>query len=153
MKNIIKYANECSKKYNLPVKMLKFYGTCKYLKEFDLNLGEVELIDLLSYKNYLETIYNCKFIISDSGTGQEEPAFLIPVIVPRDFTERPQSVKFNCSFMLNANNLDNQEESHDWLDKIFSKNLLMDTKWLGEGKTSELVIDELNKFYFRTFET
>ena len=53
MKNIIKYANECSKKYNLPVKMLKFYGKCKYLKEFDLNLGEIELIDLLSYKNYL----------------------------------------------------------------------------------------------------
>ena len=34
--------------------------------------------------------------------------------------------------MLNANNLDNQEDSHDWLDKIFSKNLLMDTKWLGK---------------------
>ena len=28
----------------------------------------------MSYKNYLNTIYHCKFIISNSGTSQEEPA-------------------------------------------------------------------------------
>ena len=38
----------------------------------------------------------------------------------------------------------NQEDSR-LVDKTL-QNLLMDTKWLGEGKTSELVIDELNKF-------
>ena len=147
MLNILKYANDCILKYNLPVKMLKFHGTCKYLEEFNLDLGKIELIDLLSYKNYLQTIYNCKFIISDSGTGQEEPAFFeTPVIVPRDYTERPQSVQYNCSFMLNVNTLENQKKSHTWLEKIFNNILHINTEWLGDGNTSELITKELKKF-------
>ena len=117
--------------------MLKFNGTCKYLNEFNIDLGNVELIDLLSYKNYLKTIYHCKFIISDSGTGQEEPALLnTPVIVPRDYTERPQSVDNNCSIMLKADDLSNLDETHNWLNNIFSKKLKINTNWLGEGNTS-----------------
>jgi UDP-N-acetylglucosamine 2-epimerase (non-hydrolysing) len=147
LENIIKYANECSKMYNLPIKMLKFFGTCKYLKEHKIDLGNIELIDLLSYKNYLNTIYHCKFIISDSGTGQEEPAFFrTPVIVPRDFTERPQSIKADCSFMLNANTLENKDGSHNWLKNILNGSINMDTDWLGDGNTSKLVVRELKKF-------
>ena len=87
MTNIISYANQCSIKYNLPVKMLKFYGTCKFLEDYKIDLGSIELVDLMPYKKYLTTVYHSKFIISDSGTGQEEPAlFGTPVIVPRDFT-------------------------------------------------------------------
>ena len=147
MENIIKYANDCSKKYDLPVKMLKFFGTCKYLKEFNIDTENIELIDLLSYKKYLDTIYHCKFIISDSGTGQEEPALCnTPVIVPRDFTERPQSVEFNCSIMLKLDDLSNDKETHEWLSKHFNNELLIDTKWLGNGSTSELVIKHLHEF-------
>ena len=147
MKNIIKYANECSIKYNLPVKMLNFFGTCKYIHEFGVDLGNIEMIDLLSYKEYLKTIYHCKFIISDSGTGQEEPAFFkTPVIVPRDFTERPQSVEANCSFMLKADNLSNIDESHYWLNDIFTKKIEIETEWLGDGKTSQYIIDALKNF-------
>jgi UDP-N-acetylglucosamine 2-epimerase (non-hydrolysing) len=136
MKSIIKYANECSKRYNLPVKMLKFY----YLNNFDLDLGCIELIDLMSYKKYLETIYHCKFLISDSGTGQEEPAFFqTPVIVPRDFTERPQSVNANCSFMLDLNNI---EPSFEYIDKEIN----MDVSWMGNGDTSKLIVEHLVDF-------
>jgi UDP-N-acetylglucosamine 2-epimerase (non-hydrolysing) len=57
------------------------------------------------YTDYLNFVYNCKFIISDSGTSQEEPALLdTKVIVPRDFTERPESIENDCSFMLNEKN-------------------------------------------------
>lgn len=147
MQNIIKYANECGKKYNLPVKMLKFHGTCNSIKENNLDLENIELVDLMSYKNYLNTIYHCKFIISDSGTAQEEPAiFDTPVIVPRDYTERPQSVDANCSYMLDVNTDIKFIESWDWLSKILSKELKMDVKWLGEGKTSELVVNKLKEF-------
>jgi len=136
MEAIIQYANECSKRYNLPVKMLKFY----YLNNFDLELGVIELIDLMPYKKYLETVYHCLFLISDSGTGQEEPAlFKTPVIVPREFTERPQSVKANCSFMLDLNSF---EPSIDYLES----KLDMDTSWLGDGNTSKLIINYLKTF-------
>lgn len=147
MKNIIQYGILCSKKYNLPIKMLKFYGTCKYINENNLDLGNIELIDLLPYKKYLETIYDCKFIISDSGTGQEEPALLnTPVIVPRDYTERPQSMQHNCSHMLNVNN-NNFNESFEWLLKLEKGELIPDTKWLGNGKTSELIVEQLKIFF------
>jgi len=136
MKAIIQYANECGKRYNIPVKMLKFY----YFNNFDLDLGDIELVDLMSYKNYLNSIYNCKFLISDSGTGQEEPAFFnTPVIVPREFTERPQSVKANCSFMLD---LDNTQPSFKYIDERIN----MDLSWLGNGDTSKLIVNHLIEF-------
>jgi UDP-N-acetylglucosamine 2-epimerase (non-hydrolysing) len=147
MENIIKYANECSKKYNLPVKMLRFHGTCKFLEDYNIDLGCIELIDLLPYKKYLHTVYHSQFIISDSGTGQEEPAlFNTAVIVPRDYTERPQSIEFNCSFMLNANDLNNQDESLKYLENISNGSLKISTEWLGTGNTSKLVTEELKKF-------
>lgn len=148
MQNIIRYVNECSTKYNLPVKMLNFFGTGKCLKEFDIELGQIELIDLLSYKTYLDTIYHCKFIISDSGTGQEEPALCnTPVIVPRDYTERPQSIEFNCSIMLKADDLSNCEETYTWLQQHFENKITMGVEWLGSGITSQLVIEKLHDFF------
>ena len=149
MINIIKYANECYLKFGLPIKMLKFHGTCKFLQDNNIDLGAVELIELLSFKKYIDTIYHCKFIISDSGTGQEEPAFCkTPVIVPRNYTERPQSVDANCSFMLNVNDLSNRDESFQYLKNMFSGTIKCNVEWLGNGKTSEMIIDKL-KLYFK----
>ena len=148
MINIIDYANKCAKKYNLPVKMLKFYGTCKFLDEFKIDLGLIELVDLMPYKKYLTTVYHSKFIISDSGTGQEEPAlFNTPVIVPRDYTERPQSVDANCSYMLNVNDLSNEDMSYEYLDNIWNGKLQINTEWLGNGNTSKMVIENLKNFF------
>lgn len=147
MINIINYANECYNKYKLPIKMLKFYGTCKFLASHKLDLKNIELIDLLSYKDYIKTIYHCKFIISDSGTGQEEPALLnTPVVVPRDYTERPQSVENNCSIMLNVNDLSNKTQTFEWLHDIFNNKKIINYYWLGDGKTSEIIINKLKTF-------
>lgn len=148
MVNIIKYANMCREKYGIPVKMLNFGRTTKYMSDYDISLEKVELIDLMAYKEYLTSVYHSRFIISDSGTAQEEPAiFDTPVIVPRDFTERPQSVDANCSYMLNVNDDSKFEESWNWLSKIENKELTMDVKWLGEGNTSELVVEKLKEFF------
>ena len=72
--------------------------------------------------------------------------FDTPVIVPRDYTERPQSVEANCSYMLNVNTDQNFEGSWNWIKKIENKELQMDISWLGNGDTSELVINILKKF-------
>jgi len=147
LRNIVNYANLCRQKYNLPVKILYFPRTKKYLDEFKIDIGQIELIDLLPYKKYLETIYHSKFIISDSGTAQEEPALLDTcVIVPRDYTERPQSVESNCSFMLNVNDLSNQEKSFEWLTKSFNKDIKMDVEWLGNGNTANHITNKLKEY-------
>jgi UDP-N-acetylglucosamine 2-epimerase len=143
MQNIIKFANICADKYKLPIHMLKFYGTCKYIDEWKLDLGKIELIDLLSYKNYLTKVYHCPFIISDSGTGQEEPALLrTPVVVPRDYTERPQSVQYDCSIMIDVNSENETwKKSLEWIES----NPKMDCIWLGDGHTAEYVVRILEK--------
>jgi UDP-N-acetylglucosamine 2-epimerase len=86
LQTIFDFANKCSEKYNIPVKMLYFKRLMDMINKEKLNIGDIEIIDLMPYREYLETVYHSRFIISDSGTAQEEPALLnTPVIVPRDF--------------------------------------------------------------------
>ncbi len=149
LKKIINFGNICYEKYNLPVKLLCFKRLKDNLEKFHLDLKNIEMIDLLPYKQYLETIYHCKFIISDSGTGQEEPALLsTPVIVPRDFTERPQSYENNCSKQLKLDNENyyNFDEIFEWIQKINKCEIKMDSNWLGEGKTSKTIVKEIYNY-------
>jgi len=121
----------------LPVKMLEFKRTTRYLKEYNINIGNIEIVDLMSYKEYLESVYHSKFIISDSGTAQEEPALLgTKVIVPRDYTERPQSMSNNCSYMLEANTGIGFKYSFNWLNS----NNKINSLWLGRGEAAENII-------------
>jgi len=148
LKNIIYYANWISKKAEQPIKMLNFGRTEQKLKEWSIDLGGIELIPLMSYKKYIEAVYDSMFIISDSGTAQEEPAiFNTPVIVPRDFTERPESVENNCSIMIDVNTLNNEtwEKSVEYLNLIVSDGLKINPDWLGDGTTSKKIIEKLKK--------
>ena len=122
--------------------MLYFKRLQDMITKNSINIGKIEIIPLLPYREYLETVYNCKFIISDSGTGQEEPALLnTRVLVPRDFTERPQSYKHNCSLKLDLNEY-SYKNIFEWID---SENKL-DSSWLGDGTTSIKIINHINDF-------
>jgi len=142
LKNILNYANICSKRFNIPVEMLSFKRTMDKITEYNLDLEDIKVIDLLSFKNYINEIYHSKFIISDSGTAQEEPClFKTPVIVPRDFTERPESVESGCSYMINVNELD-----VSWIESFnYLSNYNSNTDWLGDGKTSDKIIKILKE--------
>jgi UDP-N-acetylglucosamine 2-epimerase (non-hydrolysing) len=142
LRNIILYANKVIKDYNVKVKMLGFGRTLQKIDEFGIDLGDIDVVDLMSFKEYTKEVYNSRFIISDSGTAQEEPALLgTPVIVPRDYTERPESVENNCSIMLDVNGTD-WSTTESWLAVNCSK---VDTKWLGDGTTSEKIIEILKE--------
>lgn len=145
LRNIIEYAKQMSKMYDLPVYMLGFKRTMDYIEQFKINLGNIRPMKLLPFKMYISEIAQSKFLISDSGTAQEEPALLnTPVIVPRDFTERPESVENNCSFMIDVNTKYNQT----WLDSITWINrdyINKDDSWLGDGKTSDKIIEILKE--------
>lgn len=146
LENILEYANDMGQKYEMPVFMLGFKRTLDYIKEFGIDMSKyphITDVSLLPFKAYLHQVYHSKFIISDSGTAQEEPAILdTPVIVPRDYTERPESVESNCSFMINVNekNHISWDSSESWLLLNCEKR---DIKWLGNGNTSDLIIDIL----------
>ena len=145
LENIIKYANEMSEAYDLPVYMLGFHRTLMMIDKFNIDLGDISVIPLQPFMSYIDAVYHSKFIISDSGTAQEEPAILgTSVIVPRDFTERPESVSSNCSFMLDVNTATNStwSDSQSWLLLNADKR---DTSWLGNGTTAAQIIEILKR--------
>lgn len=148
LENILTYTNNMASKYKLPVFMLGFKRTLDYIKEFNIDMSKYEWItitDLLPFKSYLEQVYHSKFIISDSGTGQEEPALLdTPVIVPRDYTERPESLINNCSFMVNMNHYSHESWafSEKWL---LLDSIKRNTEWLGKGNTSDIIVQILKE--------
>lgn len=144
LENIIEFAAFCKYMYGLPVKLLNFKRTMNHLKKFKIDLSALDVVELMSYKNFVKEQYNSFFIISDSGTAQEEAALLkTPVLVPRDFTERPQSVESSCSIMINVNSSVNSETSSKVLD--FVSEFKPDTGWLGKGNTSKLIIKILKE--------
>ncbi|MHA2218134.1 MAG: non-hydrolyzing UDP-N-acetylglucosamine 2-epimerase [Candidatus Hodarchaeales archaeon] len=140
MSKIIKFANQAYDSTGMPVKMLKFGRTIKALEEYKISTGAVEVVDLMGYKDFVKFMKDSLFIISDSGTAQEEPALLgVPVIVPRDFTERPESLDNNNSIMLSPLSEENYSRAISWA--LMDKH--METAWLGDGKTSDKIINIL----------
>lgn len=140
---IIKFSNFCIEQTQTPVKLLKFNRTLEYLNKFNINLGKIETIDLMGYKQFIKFMQDSAFIISDSGTAQEEPALLqIPVIVPRDFTERPESIENNCSQMLKLTSEDSFFDLLRWAQKGFNGN----SSWLGEANSSSIIEKNLKDF-------
>ena len=141
LQNIIDFALHCQQASGLKVKLLNFKRTTSYLDKFKIDYSDLNMTDLMSYKDFLSEQYHSKFIISDSGTAQEEPGPLgTPVIVPRDFTERPQSIESGCSIMINANKKNLLDETFDFIE-----NFNPDIEWLGDGKTSEKIINILKE--------
>lgn len=142
LKAIIEFANFCNLKTGLSVKMLNFGRTIKAIKQSKIDLGNIEIIDLMGYKKFVKFMQDSKFIISDSGTAQEEPAILkVPVVVPRDFTERPESVLNNNSYMLFLDDKENFIKALNWA--IGDKE--SDCDWLGDGKTSKRIVNILKE--------
>jgi UDP-N-acetylglucosamine 2-epimerase (non-hydrolysing) len=146
MANIIQLTKLWQNFLGIPVKWLGFPRTMKYLQEYGISLDGINVVDLMSYKQFLREEYHSLFMISDSGTAQEEPAILgTPVIVPRDFTERPQSMKFNCSRMINVLDPLNLDKIYSWLLEIEQGKKIIDSSWLGDGKTSQKIVDLLKE--------
>jgi UDP-N-acetylglucosamine 2-epimerase (non-hydrolysing) len=73
------------------------------MKLGSVDFKNIQLIDPQNYFSFIDLMKNSKFIISDSGGVQEEAAILRkPLIIPREYTERPEMLgKFN----LLANNV------------------------------------------------
>jgi UDP-N-acetylglucosamine 2-epimerase (non-hydrolysing) len=94
----------------------------------------------MGYRDFVRFMQDSEFIVSDSGTAQEEPALLnIPVIVPRDVTERPESVENNNSIMLDLQDQACYNKAINWVTADRNSS----TKWLGDGNTSRKILEIL----------
>jgi UDP-N-acetylglucosamine 2-epimerase len=110
------------------------------ISQFGIDTKSTQSTDLMPYKKYISAVYHAKFIISDSGTAQEEPAlFKTPVLVPREFTERPQSYNTFCSRKLHISS-PSLKETIRYIDTAPAT---MNNKWLGGGLASSMVLKGL----------
>jgi len=145
LKKIFILLNKYSKYYKMPVYLIDFHRTTKMAEKFHLNYDKIELLSLMSYKEFLKKQYHSFFLVSDSGTAQEEASiFNTPVITPRDFTERPQSMKNNCSYLFKIDNFNHSfKSSINYINKIKSSKIKINSNWLGNGKTAKMIIEIL----------
>jgi UDP-N-acetylglucosamine 2-epimerase (non-hydrolysing) len=62
------------------------------------NLPNVILTGPLDYPDFVNLMHNCNLILTDSGGLQEEgPALGKPVLVMREYTERPEGIQAGTS--------------------------------------------------------
>ena len=80
--------------------------TLKKIKELNLNLKNIIVLDSQSYLNMLNLVFYCGILITDSGGLQEESAYLgIPCITIRNNTERPITITKGYNFIIPPKNL------------------------------------------------
>ena len=142
LQEIFHIARDLSLEYSLPCVSLEFPRTYSFIKQYGIDTFDVEQVRLMPYTKYLKTVYNAKCVISDSGTAQEEPALLkTPVLVPRDFTERPQSYSNNCSKKMNLHG----DRKHFLELLSFIERDCMCRGWLGRGDTSHRILEIIKR--------
>jgi UDP-N-acetylglucosamine 2-epimerase (non-hydrolysing) len=146
--HILKFLDELGSKTKLEVRLVKFNRALKLINKYKLlnDKKNIKLVGPYGFLDYLNLQYNAFGVISDSGTSQEEcPLLGVPVVVPRNFTERPESVENGNSILIGENN-PVEKMVTDTLKFFESYSISKEKlKWLGNGKTSEKIIKILKK--------
>ena len=142
LQSIFDWARDLSIEFKTPCFSLKFPRTYSQIELYGIETHHIQHVDLMPYKEYIENVYDSVFIISDSGTAQEEPAILkTPTLVPREYTERPHSYEASCSKWLPL--FYGEIEFMEITDFIVNVSKNMCTDWLGCGNTSIEIIKQL----------
>ena len=91
--------------------------TKKNLENFNL-IGEltksegIVLTEPMNYIRFMNLVFNCRFVITDSGGIQEETTYLgIPCLTMRPNTERPITISQGTNKLCTVDNLEKQFET------------------------------------------
>lgn len=146
--HILSYLNELGKKTGLEVRLVKFNRAVKMIEQNKLlaDKKNVKLVGPYGFLDYLNLQYNAFGVVSDSGTSQEEcPLLGVPVAVPRLKTERPESIENGNSILVGETRPINKMVSETI--KFFRDYSVNNKqiKWLGDGKTSDRIINILKR--------
>jgi UDP-N-acetylglucosamine 2-epimerase (non-hydrolysing) len=99
------------------------------------------LTEPLGYKAFMNLIFGCKFVITDSGGVQEETTYLkIPCLTLRPNTERPVTVSEG------TNKLSTPDRIEADLEELVARKSLR-TPLLWDGKTAVRVVKEINTMF------
>jgi len=80
------------------------------LNELESHSG-IHLTDPISYIPFMNLVFNCRFVLTDSGGIQEETTYLgIPCLTLRPNTERPITITQGTNKLCKINGIDNHIE-------------------------------------------
>jgi UDP-N-acetylglucosamine 2-epimerase (non-hydrolysing) len=146
--HILAYLNELGKQLSLEVRLVRFNRAVRLIDEYKLLKDKpfVSLVGPYGFLRYLELQYQSYGVISDSGTAQEEcPLLEVPVAVPRNSTERPESIRFKNSILVGETRpIDEMVHKTAEFFKCYSISPHK-IKWLGNGKTSKRILNILKE--------
>lgn len=118
--------------------------TDEYLKSEE----NIYLLDALKYDEFLYLLMNSYIVMSDSGGVQEEaPSFNIPVLIIRDFTERPELIISKGGILCGTEteSIINHFEKIVMSKAAYGK--MSKTKNpFGNGKSAEIIVDYLTEY-------
>lgn len=120
--------------------------TAKNLREFGLfdrfnNASGIIMTDPLGYKAFMNLIFGCKFVITDSGGIQEETTYLkIPCLTLRANTERPVTITEG------TNKLSTSESIEADLQEVMKKDSKK-SPLFWDGNTSTRVVETIKAIF------
>lgn len=140
--HLLEFLETLGSKLKLPVRLVHFNRAIRLVgrKTYD-RFKNIKLVGPYGFIDYLKLQYHAYGVISDSGTSQEEcPLLAVPVVVPRNSTERPESLKHGNSILIGEN-----KPIEEMIDKSvnFFRSFSIskkDLNWLGDGKTSARIL-------------
>jgi UDP-N-acetylglucosamine 2-epimerase (non-hydrolysing) len=120
------------------MKNLEAYGYLSILNDS----SNLRLMEPLSYVPFMNLVFNCRLVITDSGGIQEETTYLgIPCLTLRDNTERPITITEGTNRLCNVNNLMKHAK-----DIINGKHCQGFVPELWDGRTAERMVQSIEEF-------
>jgi UDP-N-acetylglucosamine 2-epimerase (non-hydrolysing) len=107
-----------------------------------LNKGkEMHLMEPLSYIRFMNLVFNCSLVITDSGGIQEETTYLgIPCLTLRENTERPITVTEGTNRLCSIDNLEEHAR-----ETLRSRNPRRKTPKYWDGKTAPRIVGSIKR--------
>jgi len=115
--------------------------TRKRMEEFKIHTSSdnIRVIDPLSYHDFLKLYKNSKFVLTDSGSIQQETTYLnIPCLTIRENTERPFTITKGTNILVGVDPDVIVEESFKILNGTQKQSSGMP---LWDGKTAERIVE------------
>jgi len=137
------------KNISIPIIFPLHDNTRKFLEEYKLmdeleNMKNLKIVTLMTYSEFIFLISNCKLLLVDGGSIQEESLiFHKPCIILRMNTERPEGLESNFQFLSKLDVEKTKEKIKEYLLPSFKIKKFKNP--YGEKGVSRKIIDELLK--------